>query len=152
MSALTDRYLAELGKNINTPDTIIELTLDSGVKKFGYGMAFSDVIPCLKSVSAFQNKLDTKNGHGTRGEIKAKIVGRNIFKPLIADNYLKNRPDLRKLMKGFMVESYLKEGSQKLEACNASTIDLNGLSITDPCLGWEQTKALLLTLANEVNS
>lgn len=66
--------------------------------------------------------------------------------------YLKNRPDLRKLMKGFMVESYLKEGNQKLEAYNASTIDLNGLSVTDPCLDWEQTKALLLTLASEVNS
>ena len=66
--------------------------------------------------------------------------------------YLKNHPDLRKLMKGFMVESYLKEGNQKLDACNASTIDLNGLSITDPCLGWEQTKELLLTLANQVNS
>lgn len=64
--------------------------------------------------------------------------------------YLKKRPDLRKLMKGFMIESYIKEGSQKLEACNTSTIDLGGLSITDPCLGWEKTKELLLELANEV--
>jgi len=66
--------------------------------------------------------------------------------------YLKNRPDLRKLMKGFMIESYLKEGNQKLETCSASTIDLNGLSITDPCLGWDQTQELLLKLANEVKS
>jgi 3-deoxy-7-phosphoheptulonate synthase len=66
--------------------------------------------------------------------------------------YLKKRPDLRKLMKGFMVESYLKEGNQKVEACNASTIDLNGLSITDPCLGWEQTQALLLELSQKVQS
>lgn len=66
--------------------------------------------------------------------------------------YLQNRPDLRKLMKGFMVESYLKEGNQKLESCNASTIDLGGLSITDPCLNWEQTQALLLELAQEVKS
>lgn len=66
--------------------------------------------------------------------------------------YLKSRPDLRKLMKGFMVESYLKEGNQKLETCSASTIDLNGLSITDPCLGWDQTQELLLNLANEIAS
>jgi 3-deoxy-7-phosphoheptulonate synthase len=65
--------------------------------------------------------------------------------------YLKNRPDLRQWMKGFMIESYLKEGNQKLETCNASTIDLTGLSITDPCLGWDETQALLLELANEVN-
>jgi 3-deoxy-7-phosphoheptulonate synthase len=65
--------------------------------------------------------------------------------------YLRNRSDLRKLMKGFMVESYLKSGNQKLEACNPDTIDLSGLSITDPCLGWEQTEALLLELAKEAN-
>jgi 3-deoxy-7-phosphoheptulonate synthase len=66
--------------------------------------------------------------------------------------YLKKRPDLQALMKGFMIESFLKEGNQKLEACNTHTIDLNGLSITDPCLGWEETKALLLELANEVTA
>ncbi|EKD92055.1 MAG: hypothetical protein ACD_29C00216G0001 [uncultured bacterium] len=64
--------------------------------------------------------------------------------------YLEKRPDLRKLMRGFMVESYLKEGNQKLEVCNASTIDLEGLSITDPCLGWDDTKKLLLELAKMV--
>ena len=62
-------------------------------------------------------------------------------------HYLKKRPDLRRLMKGFMIESYLKEGNQKLEACDSTTIDLTGLSITDPCLGWEQTEDLLLELA-----
>ena len=63
--------------------------------------------------------------------------------------YLENRPDLRYLMKGFMLESYLKEGNQKLDACDASSIDLEGLSISDPCLDWEQTKALLLELARK---
>lgn len=65
-------------------------------------------------------------------------------------NYLKQRPDLRKLMKGFMIESYLEAGCQKLEACNPATINLNGLSITDPCLGWDDTQALLFKLATEV--
>lgn len=64
--------------------------------------------------------------------------------------YLKNRPDLRRLMRGFMVESYLKSGQQKLESCTASTIDLTGLSITDPCLGWDETESLLMDLAKEV--
>ncbi len=64
--------------------------------------------------------------------------------------YLKDRPDLRRLMKGFMIESFIKEGNQKLEACTASTVDLGGLSITDPCLGWEKTESLLLELAREL--
>lgn len=66
--------------------------------------------------------------------------------------YLKKYSALRQLMKGFMLESYLKEGNQKLEAFNATTIDLNGLSITDPCLNWEQTENLLFTLADRVQS
>ena len=60
---------------------------------------------------------------------------------------LQQRPDLRQLMKGFMIESYLKEGSQKLEHCQPQTVDRGGLSITDPCLGWEQTERLLLAIA-----
>jgi len=92
----------------------------------------------LMDVSHDNCLIDGKKNHRAQPGIIFEVM-----------HYLKNRPDLRKLMKGFMIESYLKEGNQKLEACNASTIDLNGLSITDPCLGWDETKALLLTLANE---
>jgi 3-deoxy-7-phosphoheptulonate synthase len=59
---------------------------------------------------------------------------------------LRDRPDLRQLVKGFMIESFLKEGSQSVDLNNPGGIDLDGLSITDPCLGWEETEALLLTL------
>lgn len=59
---------------------------------------------------------------------------------------LKNHPELKNLVKGFMVESFLKEGSQKVETKDLSDIDLNGLSITDPCLGWEHTQEMLLRL------
>lgn len=52
-------------------------------------------------------------------------------------------PELSYLVKGFMIESYLKAGAQKLEACTPETIDLDGLSITDPCLGWNETEQLL---------
>ena len=60
---------------------------------------------------------------------------------------LKNRPDLRRLVKGIMVESFLKEGAQSVDLENPAAIDLNGLSITDPCLSFEKTEALHLQLA-----
>lgn len=50
---------------------------------------------------------------------------------------------LKKLVKGFMVESFIKTGNQKIEASTSETIDRAGLSITDPCLGWEETKKLI---------
>lgn len=56
----------------------------------------------------------------------------------------KMNPDLYKFVKGVMVESYLLEGSQKLEE------GIYGKSITDPCLGWEDTEKLLYTMAEHV--
>jgi 3-deoxy-7-phosphoheptulonate synthase len=62
---------------------------------------------------------------------------------------LRSRPDLRPLVKGFMIESFLKEGNQCVESGHPEAIDLGGLSITDPCLSWENTEAFLLKLAEE---
>jgi 3-deoxy-7-phosphoheptulonate synthase len=61
---------------------------------------------------------------------------------------LKTRPDLAPLVKGFMVESFIKDGNQKVDANNPAAIDLGGLSITDPCLDWAATEAMLLQLAD----
>ncbi len=63
---------------------------------------------------------------------------------------IKSRPELRQLVKGFMLESFIKEGNQKVNPDKPEQIDKQGLSITDPCLGWEQTEDLLLQLAKEV--
>ncbi len=51
--------------------------------------------------------------------------------------------DVKKLVKGVMVESYLEEGSQKI-----SDHQVYGKSITDPCLGWEDSEKLLYMIAD----
>ena len=56
--------------------------------------------------------------------------------------------EYRGLVKGFMVESFIKSGNQNAEMANP--IDMDGLSITDPCIGWADTEELLLKLANRV--
>lgn len=61
---------------------------------------------------------------------------------------LADKPELKQLVKGFMVESFIKSGKQDAEKVNP--IDLGGLSITDPCLGWDDTEALLLKLAQRI--
>lgn len=60
---------------------------------------------------------------------------------------LQSHAELRSLVKGFMLESFLQEGNQKIESKSIGDLDLNGLSITDPCLSWEQTRVALLELA-----
>ena len=52
--------------------------------------------------------------------------------------------DIRKLVKGVMIESYLVEGCQQIGADH-----IYGKSITDPCLGWEDTEKLLYTKAEQ---
>ena len=52
--------------------------------------------------------------------------------------------DIKHLVKGLMIESYLEDGAQ-------STHDhIFGKSITDPCLGWEKTEQLIFDLAEKL--
>ena len=52
-------------------------------------------------------------------------------------------PDVKKLVKGLMIESYIEDGCQKIADDN-----VYGQSITDPCLGWEKTERLVLDMAD----
>lgn len=50
--------------------------------------------------------------------------------------------DIRGLVKGFMVESYLEDGNQPVGGT------CYGKSITDACLGWEKTERLIYDIAD----
>ncbi len=50
--------------------------------------------------------------------------------------------DIKKLVKGFMIESYIEDGAQKIGE------NTYGKSITDPCLGWAKTEKLILDIAD----
>ncbi|MBO5999021.1 MAG: 3-deoxy-7-phosphoheptulonate synthase [Lachnospiraceae bacterium] len=65
----------------------------------------------------------------------------------IAKEILHNRtenPEVCRMVKGLMIESYLEEGTQKIGE------GVFGKSITDPCLGWEDTRRLILEIAEAV--
>lgn len=50
--------------------------------------------------------------------------------------------DIKKLVKGLMIESYIEDGAQKIGD------GVYGKSITDPCLGWEKTEKLIYDIAD----
>ena len=52
--------------------------------------------------------------------------------------------DIRRLVKGLMIESYLEDGAQGVNE------HVFGKSITDPCLGWEKTEQLILDIADKL--
>lgn len=60
----------------------------------------------------------------------------------IVNEVLDNRQHnsrLKSLVKGVMIESYIESGNQKI-GCGSHVY---GKSITDPCLGWKESEALL---------
>lgn len=52
--------------------------------------------------------------------------------------------DIKHLVKGLMIESYIEDGACKAEE------HIFGKSITDPCLGWEKTEKLILEIADKL--
>lgn len=50
--------------------------------------------------------------------------------------------DIKGLVKGLMIESYIEDGCQKIGE------HIYGKSITDPCLGWEKTENLIYKIAD----
>ena len=52
--------------------------------------------------------------------------------------------DIRHLVKGLMIESYLEDGAQDVHE------HIFGKSITDPCLGWEKTQRLIFDIADKL--
>jgi 3-deoxy-7-phosphoheptulonate synthase len=64
--------------------------------------------------------------------------------PRIAMEVMRSRKHsvfLRAMIKGFMIESFIEEGAQKV------TENVYGKSITDPCMGWKDSEKLIRDLA-----
>ena len=52
--------------------------------------------------------------------------------------------DIKKLVKGLMIESYIEDGAQAIGE------HIFGKSITDPCLGWDKTQKLIYDIADNL--
>ena len=52
--------------------------------------------------------------------------------------------DIKHLVKGLMIESYIEDGACKAEE------HIFGKSITDPCIGWEKTEKLIYNIADKL--
>lgn len=89
-------------------------------------------------------KLDLLNTSIIVDTNHANSMKRYSEQPRIAKEILNSRkynPQLKKLIKGLMIESYLVEGKQSVEE------NVYGKSITDACIGWETTEKLIYDIA-----
>ena len=101
----------------------------------------------LMHLSALYAQKDLKNpaiiidANHSNSNKQYKEQIRIVSEVLHSRNY---NPDLKKLVKGVMIESYLLEGRQDI-----SDHMTPGCSITDPCLGWEDTERLIYDIAEK---
>jgi 3-deoxy-7-phosphoheptulonate synthase len=75
--------------------------------------------------------------HSNSGKIYSEQV--RIVKEIL--HSMKHSDDVKKLVKGVMIESYIEPGCQKIGE------GVYGKSITDPCLGWAESEKLLMDIA-----
>ena len=96
------------------------------------------VLAGLYAESGLQNPavlIDANHDNSDRDPLRQPEIIRAVQQSRRAD------PALRGLVKGYLIESYLEDGAQPPGG------SVYGRSITDPCLGWEKTEALILRLA-----
>ena len=57
---------------------------------------------------------------------------------------MRHRDDIKKYVKGYKIETNIEDGNQKVDG------GVYGKSITDPCLGWEKSRDLIYTIADQL--
>ena len=90
------------------------------------------------------NKLDLVNPAAIIDANHANSNKKYEQQPRIVKEVLHSRRlsnDIKKLVKGVMVESYIEPGNQSIHE------HTYGKSITDACIGWSETEKLLLDMA-----
>ena len=80
------------------------------------------------------NHANSGKQYGEQGRICKEVL-----------NACRHSGEIKSYVKGFMIESYLEDGCQKI-----GENSVFGKSITDPCLGWEKSERLIYELADLV--
>ncbi len=80
--------------------------------------------------------VDTNHSNSNKQYEQQVRIAKEVLHSRIVD------PELHTLVKGLMIESYIEPGNQKIGPNH-----VYGKSITDPCLGWEESEKLLYTIA-----
>lgn len=93
---------------------------------------------CEKGLPNIACIVDTNHSNSGK-QYKEQI---NVAKDVLVSR--KKSADIGRMVKGFMIESYLEEG------CQSIGDGVFGKSITDPCLGWNDTENLIRSIAEQV--
>ncbi len=92
---------------------------------------------CERNLENMAVVIDTNHNNSGKKHLEQVRIAQEVM------NSRKYNPDIKKMVKGFMIESYIEDGAQKIGE------GIYGKSITDPCLGWEKSERLILDIAEQ---
>lgn len=126
-----------------TGNPLTHCVMRGSVNHYGQSIANYHYEDLMKLHEMYQKKslenpaviIDTNHSNSNK---RYKEQPRIVYEVL---QNMKYSGELRKLIKGFMIESYIEEGAQDV------TGNVFGKSITDPCLGWNDTEKLIFNIA-----
>ena len=129
---------------VATPGNLLAHTI--AVNKHGQNIPNYHYEDLMRLVNMY-NARDLMNpacvvdaNHSNSGKIYQEQI--RITKEIL--HSMKHSSDVKKLIKGVMIESYIEPGCQKVGD------GVYGKSITDPCLGWDESEKLLYEIAELV--
>ena len=82
--------------------------------------------------------IDTNHSNSNKNPFEQPRIVMDVLKSC------RHSERVSKIVKGFMIESYIEDGSQKIGE------GIYGKSITDPCLGFEKTERLVYDIADKI--
>jgi 3-deoxy-7-phosphoheptulonate synthase len=98
--------------------------------------------PSIVVDASHENSIDPETGK------KDPLLQPEVIYDVLAT--MQQNPDIAQTVKGFMVESFLEDGNQSLGKCASSSDIKPGVSVTDGCIGWEKTEAMILKIAEKL--
>lgn len=122
---------------------LVHCILRGAVNKHGQSISnyhYEDLMSLVDLYQKFELKnpaciVDANhNNSGKKWEEQPRIVKEVLHS-------MRHSEDIHSLVKGVMVESYIEDGNQPIDG------GCYGKSITDPCLGWEKSRELILEVA-----
>ena len=137
------------GMDVTTDgNDLAHVILRGGVDKYGTCNPNYHYEDLMRLLTMYEEKhlanpaaIVDANHSNSNKQFKEQI--RIVSEVLHSRNY---NPKLKTLIKGVMIESYLEEGCQSI-----GTDRIYGKSITDPCLGWEDTENCCIKLQKSAN-
>lgn len=102
---------------------------------------YEDLVRLCDDYSAMELKnpaviIDTNHANSNKNPMEQPRIIKEVLHSARSNERISN------ILKGFMVESYIEDGCQKVGG------GVYGKSITDPCLGWEKTERLIYDIAD----